>query len=1257
MKWIASILLGIGSGLTCNTPVISQIAPDATLPNNSLVNPSGNNFTINGGTTAGSNLFHSFREFSVPTGGEAFFNNATNITNIISRVTGGNISNIDGLIRANGTANLFLINPSGIRFGPNSRLNIGGSFFSSTADSIQFADGNIFSAKNPQATPLLSINVPIGLQYGSNAASVEVRQSQLEVSANQTLAILGGNVTIDGGRLIAPGGQIALGGLTGEGIVTIAGATSFPVGVPRGNIALSNGAIAQVTSTNNGSITLSANNFNMSGGSQLLAGIAPNSGLAGALAGDILVDAGGEVNLSDRSFITNTVQSGASGNGGNVSITANRVNLTSGARITTVTQAPGNAGNIRLNTNNLDISGFASDGLFSGILSHSKDTNSGTSGNITINQPNNTQANVTLTNRGFIATVTNSSSNGGAIEVNTNNLVLETGGQILTLATNSGMAGDITVNATGSVRMAGSSTEFIASPFEGIAVFNLDRLPFSTESNPNVEASGTGGIPYVSVQRTPEQIISGNTVLGTANEGFDYYSFTVTAPNSRVILDIDGGNGYENIPGSLDTEIFLFNRATGEVLANNDDANVSSGGGGSIVVQDSYLSTTLNAPGTYVIGVGEFDTVADSIQRLEGDRIDMGDTYTLNVSLQNQGTGIPQPTNSLNSNNFNPNYSPKSGLVSLTQTAGNTGRVTINTPQLLMQNQAEISATTLGTGRVENIIINGNIVDINNARITNITRGSGDGGSIFINADNIRISNSGRLSLNSFRQANTGNLRIDTQNLNLVQGGRIELGTYVRGNTGNVLINASDTVVLDGELSGDPARIFNLVAGPSAIGNAGNIDINTRSLSVTNGTALNTNTYGEGNAGNITINASERVLINGTSSTGTGSSILSRVRGRGRGNAGDINITTRFFSMTNNTQIFNRTEGRGNAGNLNITAAEMSLNNNSSISSSVEATAIGNGGTLNLNIRRLSLNNRSRISASTAGQGDAGQILISATESVLLNNNSQISTSVSTQGRGIGGSIQIETGSLNLDNQSSLTAATASGRGGNIRLQANDQLLMRRNSQITATAGTAGAGGDGGNIAINTRLITAIPRENSDITANAFEGMGGNIQITAEGILGLEFRARQTPNSDITASSQFGVSGTVTINNPQVNPAAGLVELSTEITDSSNQVIVGCAAVQGNSFTVIGRGGLPEDPTATIRGQIVWQDLQDLTTESTNTDPQNTQSNQSLQPVQIVEATGWIVNEQGQVELVARLPEIGAGSQNFTCKYLLKMPY
>ncbi|PMB02945.1 hypothetical protein CEN49_24490, partial [Fischerella thermalis CCMEE 5273] len=216
MKQIAQQIFVISSTVICcifaSSISQAQISPDGTLPTN--VNQINNVFEITGGTQAGSNLFHSFRQFSVPNGSEAFFKNSgnINIVNIINRVTGGSVSNIDGLIKENYGANLILINPSGINFGSNAQLSIGGSFLGSTASSLKFADGTEFSATDIQNSSLLTISVPVGLQFGENPAAINVQgqghnlsvESQifspftrgetagLQVQPGQTLALVGG---------------------------------------------------------------------------------------------------------------------------------------------------------------------------------------------------------------------------------------------------------------------------------------------------------------------------------------------------------------------------------------------------------------------------------------------------------------------------------------------------------------------------------------------------------------------------------------------------------------------------------------------------------------------------------------------------------------------------------------------------------------------------------------------------------------------------------------------------------------------------------------------------------------------------------------------------------------------------------------------------------------------------------------------------------------------------------------------------------
>jgi filamentous hemagglutinin family protein len=207
------------SALLCAQPIAAQVIPDTTLPARERSQVTGNpNFQVDGGARRGANLFHSFDQFSVPTGGSAYFNNAADVQNIFSRVTGESVSDIDGLIRANGTANLFFLNPNGILFGPNASLNIGGSFVGTTANAIGFSNGEVFSSDATQALPSRLLNVnPNALFFNQLAAQPVVNQSTfnergLQVPAEQNLLLVGGAIQLDGGRLISPGSYIELRG-------------------------------------------------------------------------------------------------------------------------------------------------------------------------------------------------------------------------------------------------------------------------------------------------------------------------------------------------------------------------------------------------------------------------------------------------------------------------------------------------------------------------------------------------------------------------------------------------------------------------------------------------------------------------------------------------------------------------------------------------------------------------------------------------------------------------------------------------------------------------------------------------------------------------------------------------------------------------------------------------------------------------------------------------------------------------------------
>ncbi len=266
MKHITWLFLFPLATLGCLIPLTAkaQVTPDNTT--STTVNQDGNNFTIEQGDRVGDNLFHSFNEFSVPTLGSAAFNNAGDIANIFSRVTGSSISSIDGLLSANGAANLFLINPNGIIFGKNASLNLGGSFFASTADSLLFEGNTEFSAVNPQAPPLLEVSIPIGLNFRDDTGDI-VNSSiapdptantpvGLQVQPGKNISFIGGDVSFDGGIISASGGKVELGGLSAAGKVGINsnGTLSFPDAVVRSDVSLSNEALVNVLGDVGGSI-------------------------------------------------------------------------------------------------------------------------------------------------------------------------------------------------------------------------------------------------------------------------------------------------------------------------------------------------------------------------------------------------------------------------------------------------------------------------------------------------------------------------------------------------------------------------------------------------------------------------------------------------------------------------------------------------------------------------------------------------------------------------------------------------------------------------------------------------------------------------------------------------------------------------------------------------------------------------------------------------------------------------------------------
>ncbi|HEY5138427.1 MAG TPA: filamentous hemagglutinin N-terminal domain-containing protein, partial [Methylococcales bacterium] len=353
--------------LTTTSTSQAQIIPDNTLGKDSSVVRQDNvkGTVIEGGLIRGSNLFHSFSKFNIEEGKsayfdgrDAYFQNPTKVDNIIGRVTGSDPSNILGKLGVIGNANLFLINPNGILFGRNAQLDLQGSFVASSADSIVFDNGFEYSASNPQAPPLLTINLPLGLRFGRVPGKIINRSTVstgkdfqteekigLQVQPAQTIALIGGEVLMQSGIIKAPGARIELGGVAGNSLVHLSpmsfGWALGYEGVEKfQDIQFSQGAFASTSGERGGDIQLYGRRIAITGHSGVdTINVGVNPG------GNITVKASESVEL-DEGELTSGSFSEATGVAGDIKIITKRLTVSNDSFIDASSDGAGQGGNI-----------------------------------------------------------------------------------------------------------------------------------------------------------------------------------------------------------------------------------------------------------------------------------------------------------------------------------------------------------------------------------------------------------------------------------------------------------------------------------------------------------------------------------------------------------------------------------------------------------------------------------------------------------------------------------------------------------------------------------------------------------------------------------------------------------------------------------------------------------------------------------------------------------------------------------------------
>jgi filamentous hemagglutinin family protein len=397
---------------------------------------------------------------------------------------------------------------------------------------------------------------------------------------------------------------------------------------------------------------------------------------------------------------------------------------------------------------------------------------------------------------------------------------------------------------------------------------------------------------------------------------------------------------------------------------------------------------------------------------------------------------------------------------------------------------------------------------------------------------------------------------------------------------GGLTVNASESLELIGG-----ARNGNLSTLSFGDGKAGDLVIVVRNLIVLDGAQILSGSLGVGSAGQLSVNASESVEIAGRNKNSGSNSVLASFTGNA-GQAGNIIINTKrllvrdggvvtaeSLSVTGNEDLLSVA---GEGGNITINASDsVELIREGSILTNTQS--LEKAGSLEINTNRLLLQDESQIAAGSIGSGNAGTITVKAQR-------------------------------IELKNQSEINAETTANQGGNIIFQDVDLLLLRTGSFISTTAGTAQAGGDGGNITFSGKFIVGVSQENSDISANAFTGKGGNVTLNAQGIFGIQSRLKLTPLSDITASSEFGISGTVTLNTPNADPSRGTTTLPTGLVDTNALIANSCIARTSRQgrFTITGTGGVAAQPDDLANSSFPTYELVPDTARSQTTAPSST---------------------------------------------------
>ncbi|AFZ17854.1 two-partner secretion domain-containing protein [Allocoleopsis franciscana] len=1168
-------------------PALAQITPDTMLgTESSVVTPNINirglpGDRIDGGAVRGANLFHSFQEFNVGEGQRVYFANPTGIENILSRITGNNLSNILGTLGVDGGANLFLLNPNGIIFGAGAKLDISGSFLASTANSVVFNNGYQFSATNPEAPPLLTVSVPLGVQYGSNQPRATITNSGI-LAVGQNFTLNAGNLDLQG--LVQAGKDLTL---QAQDTVKIRDSAINPFIAAAGNQLLVQGnetvdifALNHANSGffSSGDMVLRSPNSVMGDAHYTTGGNFRIERLDGSLGnlwspGDPVIRATGNVSFTNYTGASLHIFAGGSVNiTGRVTITGidatNFINETvtlsdqttelsvNGSTRPTLdiragTLAVGNPVNVCVGcplfqptsltflntplTADITINEIVinrPDGLV--FLTNQYQPNSALAGNIQVtgifaDDSNgsfigkgsdvviDSRGNITLPEDGRIQTNSGTGNAGNVTLFANGSFFMNPGSQIQAVTFGQGNSGNVTIKVGDAVINSGIGT---------VIYTNVGSDTGANAGDINIQAGSLSLIDGAQLQAIGGQGNAGNVII-----------------NVRDDVLISGADSSGEYNSSIYTSI----------------GEGATGNGGNIEIEAGTLTLT---------DYGFLDAGAFSV---DGGVSSQGQSQAGNIILNVRDTITVAGFNAISG------YPSGMSVGTYAGASGQAGRITINTDKLRVADGAYLSASTYNSSNGGEITVNANIVELTGGgQILALPYAQGNGGNVTLNvSDRLTISgydptfqsrliefgsgvviNQGNVSgvftgyglgvLPTFLNipvestGNAGNISIiGPREVNIDQG-ELFTGAFNTGNAGTLSITQTGSVRL--------TNLASMSTSTFGTGNAGTLLIETGNLSVQNQSFIISATVGDGDAGDLTIRANDSVEVN------SGSRITSQTSGSG--NAADLTVETRRLSLRNGEissgagtrittdgdfLIFSQSNGR--SGNLTIKALEsvdIGGEPGTPIGGLFTATfGYGQGGDLSVETGRLTIQDGGRIEAGTFGNGLGGTVRINALESIELIGTSADGTFASGvsaysrppldfdanlwQGNANSGGVNLTTNQLIIRDGAEVTTAvegaSQTGNAGDIQVQANSLSLTNGGRITSRSDGVSNAGN------INVNVTGNLRSSGGTISATSTQLGGGNINIAADDI-------RLDGNSLISTSvkESTGGGGNITIN-------------------------------------------------------------------------------------------------------------------------------